>query len=124
MCLFIGNNRIKKCRKDIVCYKILKVCDSQMTRLDYPKSTIHSHIWKIGKKQDEIKLSVDFYHKAKIINKGYHAYKSLNIAISELIDSRCSIFKAIIPKGSDYCISRKGWGNEIVGSNLIIKKEL
>ncbi len=108
----------KIAKKDITVYKYLK--DQQNGLL---RSPFVGAIYQIGVQQFA-DLDIRSYKYTKTntfsVEAGLHAFTDYETAI-EQCRFGSDVFKAIIPKGSEYLL---GMGNEIVSSHLIIVEKM
>lgn len=121
MCLYSKTNIPKIAKKDIKVYKILGKIDKKfLTPYRSYRMNEGYHYIQTGKKFG-VFLSSGMYPYR--IEKGLHAYTTLNAAIDQKYHGLISqiIVEMIIPKGSEYFIDKIG--KQICSDNLIWYKE-
>jgi hypothetical protein len=117
-------------KKDIVCYKILNEFCRHEWIDDEPKTVFKivspfkgftyelNNLYKLFSPLMEINNGFSEH----TIQEGFHSYTKLRIA-KNITHSNCeSVFKCIIPKGSEYYVN--DLYNEYVSNQIIIKEKI
>lgn len=116
MCLITNNTRKYIAEKDIVCYKIVNIRDTEIISYWY------GFPYELNKKYTIQVLRPIFMKNDDIrIEEGFHSYRNLDIAKGYVYCSMLNllpeiIVKCIVPKGSEYYIS----SDEMVSNQIII----
>ena len=126
MCLYTKDPKVKIAKRKIVCYKVLSKTNNSISDIEFMTPYQHTYIDNDiinGKKDFEAKGSVDitdsfdavaFYH----LNGGcIHTYKRRKDA--KWCGSEQSVFKCIIPKGTEYYEGESLCGYENYASKKI-----
>lgn len=147
MCLYTTQKVPKIAEKDIICYKVLEICNSEWnlesSRKRKSKKTVlmsyfHSDFkWNIDKHyrsklviiQRHVVTCFDSYNN--LVSNAFHSYQTLesaklfcrNISYQSDMDP-CAIVRCIIPKGAKYCEGMHSDGSDGYASNQIIMKEI
>ncbi len=107
---------IKTAEKDIIAWKVLhKTAKGYMSVYQNFKYQMGEHYYQSGKKFTFHRVNFITYGYLQI-HQGLHAYTSKRVALENISEGNC-IRKFIIPKGSQYFISKED--GEIVSDNLI-----
>lgn len=109
MCLFTHLGEARTANKDITCYKIVYLGDSQETSSDVFISLTMKFHYKIGVTYEEPEFNVtsekpDFVITGKngrVVHKGFHSYRKLS-EVAYWVTRKQAILKCVIPAGSKY----------------------
>jgi len=119
MCFHIDPKYPEKkiAKRDIPCYKVLQV--QKFFEEERYASPYKLFFYKLGKQEfTEIGKVMEYDY----INEGFHSYSTKKKAGRIRFCMNSSIFKAIIPKGSEYYYSSKR--KEYVSNSIVIKEKL
>lgn len=147
MCLYTTQKVPKIAGEDIICYKVLEICNpewnlesSRKRKSEKPvlMSYFHSDFkWNMDKRyrsklviiQRHVVTCFDSYNY--LVSNAFHSYQTLETAklfcrnISYQSDMEpCAIVRCIIPKGAKYCEGMHSDGSDGYASNQIIMKEI
>lgn len=147
MCLYTKQKEPKIAQEDIICYKVLEICNPEWNLESSHKrkskktvlmSYFHSDFkWNIDKNYRsklviEPRPIAESYEDFKYyVSKAFHSYKTLESTkffcyiISHQSDmDPCVIVRCVIPKGAKYCEGMHSDGKEGYASNQMIMKEV
>lgn len=116
MCLITNNIRRYIAEKDIVCYKIVNIRDTEII------SYWFDFIYELNKKYTtQVLQPIPAPNGSIRIEEGFHSYRNIYAAKKELYYSLMKslptvIIKCIVPKGSEYYID----SDEMVSNQIII----
>lgn len=144
MCLYTKQKEPKIAEKDITCYKVLKIWDSEQdvesgrkrkSKKTVLKSMFYSEFtWNIGKHYRS-RLVIEPRQATKCcdnfnshVDKAFHSYQTLEsakLASRNIFLNSYVIVRCIIPKGAKYCEGMNcGDSQDGYASNQIIMKEI
>lgn len=134
MCLYIDKEihgsfyKIKKAKKDIVCYKVLKERKGKLCTpyafYEVSPQVVKGELPMIGERSNILKFFRRIFH-SNIIGEGYiHTFRLLIYAQSDArgmtsFMTKPVIFKCIIPKGTYYY---QGDGGDYASEHIIFKE--
>lgn len=131
MCLYTIQTKIRIAKKDIPVYKVLETepdTEGLLSLYRYEEYKLGelklASIGVMGRPYPDVRILPNFSTACKvyIINQGLHSFTSLRKAeMAKRPWNNATVFKAIIPKGSEYICGIHG---DIVSNQLVVLKEL